>query len=201
MIEVKVSFDTDMKRAMEDTRHWAVLALTPEEKISVHSPEEMERLADGLSAERAASRWIVSTDPDEHVERIGYYLDLGFDHLVFHAPGPDQERFLRLYAEHVLPRLRRRFGAPDETPQERMTSLEVIALAGPAVDQRRRRPGRTRCVSPQAQRRHAAGRDVLVVAQKIVSKAEGRLVDLATIEPSAKARHACGGCRQGPAAC
>jgi coenzyme F420-0:L-glutamate ligase/coenzyme F420-1:gamma-L-glutamate ligase len=29
--------------------------------------------------------------------------------------------------------------------------------------------------------------DVLVVAQKIVSKAEGRIVDLATIEPSAKA--------------
>ena len=88
MIEVKVSFDTDMKRAMEDTRHWAVLALTPEEKISVHNPEEMERLAAGLSAERAASRWIVSTDPDEHVERIGYYVDLGFRHLVFHAPGP-----------------------------------------------------------------------------------------------------------------
>ena len=41
-----------------------------------------------------------------------YYVDLGFDHLVFHAPGPDQERFIRLYAEHVLPRLRRRFGAP-----------------------------------------------------------------------------------------
>ena len=115
MIEVKVSFDTDRKRAMEDTRHWAVLALTPEEKTSVHSPEEMERLADGLTAERAASRWIVSSDPDEQVERIAYYVDLGFDHLVFHAPGPDQERFLRLYAEHVLPRLRHRFGEPHET--------------------------------------------------------------------------------------
>ena len=114
MIEVKVSFDTDRKRAIEDTRHWAVLALTPEEKVSVHSPEEMERLADGLSAERAASRWIVSDDPDENVERVAYYVNLGFDHLVFHAPGPDQERFIRLYAEHVLPRLRRRFGSPDE---------------------------------------------------------------------------------------
>ena len=118
------------ERAMEDTRHWAVLALTPEEKVSVQYPEEMERLADGLSAERAASRWIVSTDPDEHVERIGYYVDLGFDHLVFHAPGPDQERFLRLYAEHVLPRLRRRVGALGRNAQERMTALEVIALEG-----------------------------------------------------------------------
>ena len=117
MIEVKVSFDTDMRRAMEETRHWAFLALTPEEKISVHSPDEMERLADVLSAERAASRWIVSTDPDEHVERVSYYVDLGFDHLVFHAPGPDQERFLRLYADQILPRLRRRFGAPEGRPK------------------------------------------------------------------------------------
>jgi coenzyme F420-dependent glucose-6-phosphate dehydrogenase len=114
MMEVKVSFDTDRQRALEDTRHWAVLALTPDEKTSVHNPEEMERLAAGLSAERAATRWIVSTDPDEHVERIGYYVDLGFRHLVFHAPGPDQERFLRLFAEHVLPRLRSRFAVPGD---------------------------------------------------------------------------------------
>jgi coenzyme F420-0:L-glutamate ligase / coenzyme F420-1:gamma-L-glutamate ligase len=69
-----------------------------------------------------------------------------------------------------------------------MTSLEVIALEGlPLV-----RPGddlveliaqalTRNDVTPQA-------RDVLVVAQKIVSKAEGRMIDLATIEPSAKAR-------------
>jgi len=118
MMEVKVSFDTEMKRAVEDTRHWAALALTPDEKTSVHSPEEMERLADGLSVERAASRWIVSTDPDEHVERIGYYVDLGFNHLVFHAPGPDQERFIRLCSEHILPRLRRRFGEAKEMPED-----------------------------------------------------------------------------------
>ena len=107
MIEVKVSFDTERTRAMEDTRHWAVLALTPEEKLSVEDPVEMDRLAASLPAERTASRWIVSTDADEHVARIAQYLDLGFRHLVFHAPGPDQARFLRLYAEQVLPRLRR----------------------------------------------------------------------------------------------
>ncbi len=109
MIEMKVSFDTDLSRATEDTRYWAALALSAEEKMTVEDPIEMERLADSLPAERAAKRWIVSTDPDEHVERIRPYLELGFRHLVFHAPGPDQERFLRLYAEHVLPRLRAKF--------------------------------------------------------------------------------------------
>ncbi len=110
MIEVKVSFDTDRQRALEDTRHWAALALSPEEKMTVEDPAEMERLANALPLERAASRWIVSDDPEEQVERIGYYVGLGFNHLVFHAPGPDQARFLTLFGERVLPLLRRRFG-------------------------------------------------------------------------------------------
>lgn len=110
MIEVKVSFDTDARRALEDTRHWGALALSPEEKMSVEDPLEMEKLADALPVERAATRWIVSTDPDEQVEKIGAYVKMGFKHLVFHAPGPDQEKFLNLFADQVLPRLRKAFG-------------------------------------------------------------------------------------------
>jgi len=110
MIEMKVSFDVDLERAREDTRHWAALALSPEEKTGVEDPVEMEKLADALPVERAASRWIVSSDPDEHVERLADTIALGFSHLVFHAPGPDQKRFLELYAEQVLPRLRQRYG-------------------------------------------------------------------------------------------
>ncbi|GAA1653458.1 hypothetical protein GCM10009790_38080 [Georgenia ruanii] len=106
MIEMKVSFDHDRARALADTRHWAALALSPEEKTGVEDPVEMQRLADALPIERAASRWIVSDDPDEHVERIRPYVDLGFRPLVFHAPGPDQARFLELYGAEVLPRLR-----------------------------------------------------------------------------------------------
>jgi coenzyme F420-dependent glucose-6-phosphate dehydrogenase len=109
MIEMKVSFDTDLERALQDTRYWGALALSPEEKMNVEDPLHMERLADALPVERTASRWIVSSDPEEHVERIRPYIELGFNHLVFHAPGPDQARFLRLYAERVLPLLRKRF--------------------------------------------------------------------------------------------
>jgi len=108
-IEMKVSFDTDKERAIRDTKHWAALALSPEEKTGVEDPIEMEKLADALPIERAASRWIVSADPDEHIERIAPYIELGFRHLVFHSPGPDQERFLRLYAKEVLPRIRKKF--------------------------------------------------------------------------------------------
>jgi coenzyme F420-dependent glucose-6-phosphate dehydrogenase len=106
MIEVKVSFDHDLEQAMEATRFWGALGLTPEQKHSVEDPVEMQRLADALPTEATAKRFIVSTDPDEHVARIKEYLDMGFTHLVFHAPGPDQAKFLKLYGEEILPKLR-----------------------------------------------------------------------------------------------
>lgn len=110
MIEMKVSFDTDRKRALEDTRNWGALALSQQEKHNVEDPIEMERLADALPVERTASRWIVSDDAEEHVEKLKEYIEMGFNHLVFHAPGDDQARFLKLYAGQVLPPLRKRFG-------------------------------------------------------------------------------------------
>lgn len=108
-IEVKVSFDTDKKRALADTRIWAALALPADEKVNIHDPREMEKKAEEV-ADQAHRRWLVSSDPEEHVEQVGHYIELGFTHLIFHAPGDDQSRFLQLYAREMLPRLRKRWG-------------------------------------------------------------------------------------------
>jgi coenzyme F420-dependent glucose-6-phosphate dehydrogenase len=108
-IEVKVSFDTDRQRAFEDTKIWAALALPAEDKVAIHDAREMEKRAASV-ADQAHRRWLVSNDPDEHIEQIRPYLELGFTHLIFHAPGDDQSRFLKLYAQEVLPRLRQRWG-------------------------------------------------------------------------------------------
>ena len=107
-IEIKVSYDHDRQFALDACRWWAALALTPEEKSGVEDPIEMERLADA-AADRAHTRFIVSDDPEEVVEKIGWYVGLGFDHLVFHAPGEDQRRFLEQFCTDVVPKLRDRF--------------------------------------------------------------------------------------------
>jgi len=106
MIEIKLSYDRDPEAALANTRFWAPLSLTPEQKHSVSSSEEMERLADELPIDQVARRWIVASDPDEAVAQIKPYLDAGLNHLVFHGPGHDQERFLTQFTEDVLPKLR-----------------------------------------------------------------------------------------------
>ncbi|TMC84717.1 MAG: glucose-6-phosphate dehydrogenase (coenzyme-F420) [Chloroflexi bacterium] len=109
MIEVKVSYDTDRDRAMEDTKIWAALALPAEAKAGIDDPREMERLAKTVE-DVAHRRWLVSSDPEEHIEQLRPYLDLGFNHLVFHSPGDGQARFLELYGAHILPRIRKLWG-------------------------------------------------------------------------------------------
>jgi len=109
MIEVKVSYDTDRNGAMEDTKIWAALALSAEAKAGIDDPREMERLAKTVE-DVAHRRWLVSSDPEEHIEQLLPYLDLGFNHLVFHSPGDGQERFLELYGAQILPRIRKRWG-------------------------------------------------------------------------------------------
>ncbi|WP_031467616.1 glucose-6-phosphate dehydrogenase (coenzyme-F420) [Sciscionella sediminilitoris] len=106
MIEIKLSYDRDHERAIENTRFWGPLALSAEQKHSLSDPVEMEKAGDALTSEQIASRWIVASDPEEAIEKVKFYLDAGFDHLVFHGPGNDQERFLTQFTEDVVPKLR-----------------------------------------------------------------------------------------------
>ncbi|MCQ1952089.1 glucose-6-phosphate dehydrogenase (coenzyme-F420) [Arthrobacter sp. zg-Y238] len=105
MIEIKLSYEHSREKALENTRFWSPLSLSKEQKHSITDPVEMERAADALPLEQIARRWIVGTDPDDVVERIAEYVDLGFNHLVFHAPGHDQLRFMDLFQSDLKPRL------------------------------------------------------------------------------------------------
>jgi len=107
MIEIKISYDPDPELTLENTRFWAPLSLTAEQKHSIHSPVEMEQAADALPIEQVAKRWIVASDPDEVVAKVADYVDYGLNHLVFHAPGHDQTRFLDLFKTDLAPRLRK----------------------------------------------------------------------------------------------
>ena len=106
MIEIKLSYETTHEAALENTRFWAPLALSKEQKHDITDPIEMEKAADALPIEQIASRFIVGSDPDEVVAQVKQYTDAGFNHLVFHGPGADQRRFLELFEEDLAPRLR-----------------------------------------------------------------------------------------------
>ena len=106
MIEIKLSYDPDPRLALENTRFWAPLALTAEQKQGLSDPKQMEAVSNGLSIMQVSSRWIVASDPETALAQIEPYVELGFNHLVFHGPGHDQSRFLTSLAADLIPGLR-----------------------------------------------------------------------------------------------
>jgi len=106
MIEIKLSFAPTREEAMENTRFWAPLSLPADDKHRLDDPLEMAYAADKLPIEEVAARWIVETTPEGVVEAVRPYVEAGFDHLVFHAPGADQQSFLTSFGRDVLPLLR-----------------------------------------------------------------------------------------------
>ncbi len=106
MIEIKLSYAPTREEALENTRFWAPLSLPAEDKHRLDDPLEMAYAADKLPIEEVAARWIVETTPEGVVEAVRPYVEAGFDHLVFHAPGADQQGFLTSFGRDVLPLLR-----------------------------------------------------------------------------------------------
>ena len=183
---MKVSYDHDHERAMADTQHWAALALRPSRSRTSRIRSRWSAWPMRCRSSRPPAAG--SSRPIRTSIRLGSaYLDLGFTICVFHGPGTDQERFLRLYGEEVLPRLRHRYGAADQTRRSASSSLEVIALKGlPRISAG---DDLAQLIASAIERSGVVLRttNVLLVAQKIVSKAEARIIDLPTVEPSARA--------------
>jgi coenzyme F420-dependent glucose-6-phosphate dehydrogenase len=106
MIEIKLSYAPTREEALENTRFWAPLSLSADDKHRLDDPLEMAYAADKLPIEEVAKRWIVETTPEGVVDAVRPYLEAGFDHLVIHAPGHDQRTFLTTFGRDVLPLLR-----------------------------------------------------------------------------------------------
>jgi coenzyme F420-dependent glucose-6-phosphate dehydrogenase len=64
-----------------------------------------EAVAELVREEDVAESVVCGPNPERHLEQIRAFEQAGFDHVFVHQIGPDQDGFLRFYAEQVLPEL------------------------------------------------------------------------------------------------
>jgi coenzyme F420-dependent glucose-6-phosphate dehydrogenase len=116
MIELAVDYTADEEKAIECRKaFWAgafVPALFTER---IYTPETSEQNGKVVGADTIREAVCISSDPEEHVKLAQKYIDLGFDHIFFHAAGPDQRAFIEGYGRDVLPRLRQRAQAKSKS--------------------------------------------------------------------------------------
>jgi TAT-translocated FGD2 family F420-dependent dehydrogenase len=97
----------DRDEALEAARFWQFAAI-PFEALGIPDPREVQRLAEERSSpEQIIPRWVVSPEPEAHIEAIRWLAEHGATHVFIHAPQPDQPRLIRFYGEHVIPAVKR----------------------------------------------------------------------------------------------
>jgi hypothetical protein len=74
--------------------------------INDPDPRSIQRRAVAdVPLEQVSSEWLVSEDPEVHLQGLLEVIQSGVTHIFLHAPQPDQANVIRFYGEQVLPRL------------------------------------------------------------------------------------------------
>ncbi len=109
MIELAVAYTDDEDAAIEARKaYWAGTYAPAMFTEKLYTPEMSEKNGKVVGADIVRQSSCISPDPGEHVKYAQKYIDLGFDHIVFHSAGPDQRGFIEAYGRDVLPKLRQR---------------------------------------------------------------------------------------------
>lgn len=108
-IHIIVSYHEDYDAALSSCHHWAGVTLPVFYKYGVSDPREIELHGKMVAREELAKKWVISTDPEEHLTKIREYLKIGFTDIQVHNISPDERGFIKVYGEKVLPRLKEEF--------------------------------------------------------------------------------------------
>ena len=106
MLQIKVSYAPTREAATEAAvRDWPNGGMAFP-KGDIRDPEDFEAMAKLVRPEHFKNRVLISPDPEEHVAYIQHFIDLGFGEIYIHNVGRDQEPFLEVYGQKVLPNLK-----------------------------------------------------------------------------------------------
>ena len=105
LLQVKVSYAESVEAAMEAAvKEWPNGGMNFP-KADIRNPEDFEAMAKLVRPENYKNRVLISPDPAEHAAHIQHFVDLGFDEIYIHNVGRNQEEFIRVYGEQVIPAL------------------------------------------------------------------------------------------------
>ncbi len=97
--------DATARRTAHET--WPTSALGGELGQQLALPEHYEQATASVEEDAVAEAILCSGDAQRHLDSILELAEAGFDHVLVQQCGQDQERFIRFYADEVLPRAQR----------------------------------------------------------------------------------------------
>ncbi|GGG11547.1 TIGR03885 family FMN-dependent LLM class oxidoreductase [Pontibacter amylolyticus] len=105
-LKVQLSYDKDDKRALQGAHEQWRSNIFPSAVLSdLRTAKQLEQAAMFVREEDLREHVRISSDPNQHVEWLQQDLDLGFSQLILHNVNLEQERFIEVFGDKVVPQL------------------------------------------------------------------------------------------------
>lgn len=103
---MKACWHQDRDKAVElALRRWPSDLLPGEINRLLPTPRHFEQAAELVTPEMVAKGIVCGADADEHLAKLGQYVEAGFDEIYVNPVGPEYRGFFDFYRDEVMPRL------------------------------------------------------------------------------------------------
>jgi coenzyme F420-dependent glucose-6-phosphate dehydrogenase len=101
--QVTLCYGPEEQKAKDETLEWWPNTSVPGELgVELAEPQQFEEVAQLITADAVAEKVVCGPGADPILEKIGTFVDAGFDHVFLHQVGPRQEEFLEFAKESLL---------------------------------------------------------------------------------------------------
>jgi G6PDH family F420-dependent oxidoreductase len=106
--QLTVCYGPDEVKAKDEALEWWPNTSVPGELgVDLAEPQHFEDVAGLLTADQVAEKVVCGPDAGPILEKVGAFVDAGFDHVFLHQVGPRQEEFLAFAKDELLPAIDR----------------------------------------------------------------------------------------------
>jgi coenzyme F420-dependent glucose-6-phosphate dehydrogenase len=106
LLKVQLSYDKDKEGALKGAHEqWKTNIFGSDMLAELRVPMQFEQAAQHIQPEDLQEHVNISHDVNQHLDWLEQYIELGFHELVLHNVNKNQEQFIDVFAEKVLPEL------------------------------------------------------------------------------------------------
>jgi probable non-F420 flavinoid oxidoreductase len=105
-LQVQLGYNEDEETLEADVFHqWRTNIFSGKVKSDLWKVEHFDALGEFVTIADIKKKILVSSNIQQHIDSLKAYADLGFEKIILHNVGRNQEEFIKVFGEKVLPKL------------------------------------------------------------------------------------------------
>jgi len=102
-VHIHVSYAETEEQALEPCKPWRGTLLPVFFDADYADPRFIQSHGERVGTDQLKDAFVITDDPQDLVDVTQTYVDCGFDHVVYQSSSPDQQAFVDVINEHVMP--------------------------------------------------------------------------------------------------